>query len=469
MRLQQKKNSTILSAVIALTFLFFSSQSLAQSPGSFADLVEEYGPAVVNIYTTQTVETPLHQFPFSDNPDIPEFFKRFFDHPGMNDNRPPRKQKRTSLGSGIITSKNGYILTNHHVIRDAEEINVRFANHREFTAEVIGTDKKSDLALIKVEPAEELPYVTFGDSDKLRVGDWVVAIGNPFGLEQTVTAGIVSGKGRTLGSSSYENFIQTDASINPGNSGGPLLTPKGELVGINTAIYSRTGGNIGIGFAVPANIAKFVIEQLKENGEVIRGWLGVMIQPVDQEIANQFELKEPKGALVGEVLSDSPAGKAGIKAGDIIIEFNGHDIEEMRMLPNRVAQTPVGKTAEVVVIRDGKRKSLPVKIGKLEDEGMSREAETRTTKLGMSVQELTPELAESLNVEKSEGVIITDVDQSSTAYMAGLRRGDIILEVNRVEVKSLEDFSKAIEEGDKSVLLMIKRDSHTRFVVIRQN
>lgn len=468
MYMNQRKIS-IMCVVTVMAFLLISSQSLASRPGSFADLVDEYGPSVVNIYTTQTVETPMHQFPFSEDSDIPEFFKRFFDHPDLKDKKPPRKHKRTSLGSGVITSKDGYILTNHHVIKNADEINVRFADHREFTAEIIGMDKKSDLALIKIESDEELPAVTFGDSDSLRVGDWVVAIGNPFGLEQTVTAGIVSGMGRTLGSSSYENFIQTDASINPGNSGGPLLTPEGELVGINTAIYSQTGGNIGIGFAVPANITKFVVKQLKENGEVTRGWLGVMIQPVDQDIADQFGLDEPRGALVGQVIADSPADKAGIKSGDIITDFNGHKIEEMRMLPNRVAQTPVGKTARMTVVRDGKKKDLQIKIGKLEDKEMSREAETRTTRLGMSVQELTPELAESLNVDESEGVIITDVKRGSTAHMAGLRRGDVILEANRKELNNLKDFSKAIEEGGKSILLLVKRGNHTRFVVIRQN
>ncbi|MFP3983810.1 MAG: DegQ family serine endoprotease [Desulfurivibrionaceae bacterium] len=441
---------------------------MASKPGSFADLVDKYGPTVVNVYTTQTVETPLHQFPFPEHSEVPEFFKRFFDQPDLQKKKPPRKQKRTSLGSGVITSKDGYILTNHHVIKNADEVNVRFNDHREYTAEIIGMDKKSDLALIKIEPDEELQAVNFGDSDKLRVGDWVVAIGNPFGLEQTVTAGIVSGKGRTLGASSYENLIQTDASINPGNSGGPLFTPDGEMVGVNTAIYSRTGGNIGIGFAVPINTAKHVSKQLKEHGEVIRGWLGVMIQPVDQEMANQFGLDEPKGALVGEVVSGSPADEAGIKAGDIITGFNGQEIKEMRMLPNKVAQTPVGKDAQVTVYRDGKKERFTVTIAKLEDQEMGREATTRTTQLGMSVQELTPELAESLNVDETEGVIITDVNSGSTAYLAGLRRGDIILEANRKEVNNLKDFSKAIEDSGKSVLLLIKRDNRTRFVVIRQ-
>ncbi|MFO7761462.1 MAG: DegQ family serine endoprotease [Thermodesulfobacteriota bacterium] len=458
-----------MTILTGLTFLFISSQSLAARLSSFADLVDKYGPTVVNIYTTQTVETPLHQFPFPEHSEIPEFFKHFFDYPDLNGKKRSRKHKRTSLGSGVIISKDGYIMTNHHVIENADEVHVRFADHRELNAEIIGTDKKSDLALIKIEPDEELPAVTFGNSDNLRVGDWVVAIGNPFGLEQTVTAGIVSGKGRTLGANSYENFIQTDASINPGNSGGPLFTPEGEMVGINTAIYSRTGGNIGIGFAVPVNNAKYVVEQLKEHHEVIRGWLGVMIQTVNQDIADQFGLQEPKGALVGEVVSGSPADKAGIKPGDIITCFNGHEIEEMRTLPNKVAQTPVGKDVQITVFRDGKEKKFSVTVGKLEDKELSREAETKTTEMGLSLQKLTPELAQSLNVDETEGIIITDVKRGSTGHLAGLRRGDIILEINRKEVKNLKDFSKAIEESGGSILMLIKRDDHTRFVVIRQN
>lgn len=468
MRDSKQKKFTLLTVLTGLFFLFMGSQAMASRPGSFADLVDEYGPTVVNVYTTQTVETPLHQFPFPEQSEIPEFFKRFFDQPELQKKQPPRKQKRTSLGSGVITSKDGYILTNHHVIKNADEVHVRFNDHKEYTAEVIGMDKKSDLALIKIEPEEELQAVTFGDSDKLRVGDWVVAIGNPFGLEQTVTAGIVSGKSRTLGASSYENFIQTDASINPGNSGGPLFTPDGEMVGVNTAIYSRTGGNIGIGFAVPVNIAKHVSKQLKEHGEVIRGWLGVMIQPVDQEMANQFGLEEPKGALVGEVVPGSPADEAGIKAGDIITGFNGHEIKEMQVLPNKVGRTPIGKEVQVTVYRDGERKKFPVTIAKLEDQETGREAETQTTQLGMSVQEITPELAKSLDAEETEGVIITDVKRGSTAQLAGLRQGDIILEANRNKVNNLKDFNKAIEDSDKSILLLIKRDKHTRFVVIRR-
>jgi serine protease Do len=324
--------------------------------------------------------------------------------------------------------------------------------------------------MIKIDPKKPLPYASFGDSDELRVGDWVVAIGNPFGFEQTVTAGIVSAKGRTLGGGSYQNFIQTDASINPGNSGGPLFNLKGEMVGINTAIYSRNGGNIGIGFAIPVNMAKNVIAQLKETGKVTRGWLGVMIQHVNQEIAEQFGLERPFGALVGEVSPDSPAEKGGIKAGDVIIEYMGKEVKQMEMLPAMVGQTAIGTEAEVVIFRNGKKKELTITIGKLEEGDLTPEAEEETSQLGMTVQELTPELSKSLKIEEESGVIIAGVEQGSPAAQAGLRRGDIIIEVNRQEIATLKDYSAAIgdpEEKGSSVLFLVKRNKRTRFVVIK--
>jgi serine protease Do len=458
--------------VLTGIFIFMLvTAAYAARPDSFADLVEDHGPTVVNIYTTQTVESPaIHQFPFYDHPGVPDFFKHFFDAPpGHQGKQPKRKRKRTSLGSGVITSDDGYILTNNHVIEDADEINVLFANNEEYSAKIIGRDEKTDLALIKIEPKKPLQYVTFGDSDTLRVGDWVVAIGNPFGFEQTVTAGIVSAKGRTLGGGSYQNFIQTDASINPGNSGGPLFNLKGEMVGVNTAIYSRNGGNIGIGFAIPVNMATNVISQLKETGKVTRGWLGVMIQHVNQEIAEQFGLERPIGALVGEVSPDSPAEKGGIKAGDIIVEYMGKEVTEMEMLPAMVGQTAVDTKAQVIVFRDGKEKELTITIGQLKEDDLTKEAEEETSQLGMTVQELTPELSKSLKMEEESGVIISSVEQGSPAAQAGLRRGDIILEVNRQEIATIKDYSAAMGDlGEKgSVLFLIKRDKHTRFVVIK--
>jgi serine protease Do len=399
-------------AVISVALTLFSTRiANSSAPPDFADLAEKLSPTVVNIYTTQTVEVSSspHQFFFPDQMEIPEPFRRFFGMPDMPPEQqvPKREMKRTSLGSGVIFTADGYIITNNHVVEDADEINVTLHTFEEYKATIVGRDPKSDLALIKIESKTDLPYVTFGDSDQLRVGEWVLAIGNPFGLQKTVTAGIISAKGRAIHNESYGNFIQTDASINPGNSGGPLFNLKGEMVGVNTAIFSRTGGNIGIGFAIPVNMAKNVLAQLKEHGKVTRGWLGVMIQQVTPDLADNFGLDRPIGALVGQVVPDSPAEKAGLKAGDVIIEYNGKEVSQMSMLPAMVANTSVGEKAKLVLIRDGKKQNLTVEIGKLEDEEVVvADAETGTSKkLGMSVQELTPKIAESLGIEETQSVI----------------------------------------------------------------
>ena len=439
----------------------------------FADLAEKLSPTVVNIYTTQTVEVSSspHQFFFPDDMDIPEPFKRFFGLPERPDEQAPKREmKRTSLGSGVIVTADGYILTNNHVVEDADEINVTLSTFEEYEAKIIGRDPKSDLALIKIEPKADLQYVTFGNSEKLRVGEWVLAIGNPFGLQQTVTSGIVSAKGRSINSQSYGNFIQTDASINPGNSGGPLFNLDGEMVGVNTAIFSRTGGNIGIGFAIPVNMAKNVFAQLKDHGKVTRGWLGVMIQQVTSELAENFGLDRPIGALVGQVIADSPAEKAGLKPGDVIIEYNGKEISQMSMLPALVANTDVESKAKLIIIRDGNKQSITVEIGKLEDEEqLVADDETGTSKkLGITVQELTPKLAESLGIEQTQGLIVTDISAGSAAAEAGILRGDIILEINRDKVEKIGEYKNALREAEKkeNILLLIKRDEHTRFVVI---
>jgi serine protease Do len=464
-----------LSPQVIKTCIFFSllilllgtTTSFASRPDSFADLAEELSPMVVNISTTQTVKTKIMpQFPFN-NKELPDMFRRFFNmphHPQMRQ----RKQRINSLGSGVIISKDGYIITNNHVVAEAEKINIRFANHEEVEAKIIGRDPKTDLALLKIEIDHDLEYVQFGDSDSLRVGDWVIAIGNPFGLEQTVTAGIVSAKGRRIGGTVYENFIQTDASINPGNSGGPLFDINGKMVGVNTAIFSRSGGNIGIGFAIPVNMAKNVVKQLKEDGKVTRGWLGVMIQKVDQELADEFSMEHPIGALVGEVAADSPAEKAGIKPGDIIVEYEGREITEMNMLPNLVAQTAVGEKVEIVLIRDGKRKEIKVKIAKLKEDELAWAGDEIESKLGMTVQELTPELAKSLDIEDTDGLIIAGINPGSPAASAGLRRGDIVLEINRQPIDDLTSYAKIIKQNKgKRILFLIKRNDHTRFVVVK--
>jgi len=469
------------SLLIALFFLLTVSGSLifmpewtaAAGPETFAELAEKQGPTVVNIYTTQTVKAPsnLHQFLFPDDRDIPEQFRRFFDLPFGHEKVPQREFKRTSLGSGVIASADGYILTNNHVVKDADKINVRLSTFEEYEATIIGRDAKTDLALIKIEPKKPLPAVTFGDSDKLRVGDWVMAIGNPFGLEQTVTAGIVSAKGRSIGNETYGNFIQTDASINPGNSGGALFNLKGEMVGVNTAIFSQSGGNIGIGFAIPVNMAKNVISQLKEHGKVVRGWLGVMIQQVTPELAKNFGLERPIGALVGEVAPDSPAAAAGIKAGDVILQYRGKEVSQMSMLPAMVAQTPVGSEVKVVLMRDGKEKTVPVTIGAMKDEEEIASAGESDIGMvfGLTVQEITPELAESLNIEGEKGLIIANVEPDSAADEADLKRGDIILEINRESVTETDRYNEIIQEAKQkggSLLLLIERDKHTRFVVL---
>ena len=444
------------------------SRATSSPPETFADLAEKLSPTVVNIYTTQTVKVSRSPHDLLNDQDIPEPLRRFFSLPAPNGQaQPPREQKRTSLGSGVIISKDGYIVTNNHVVKNADTINVRLTNFEEYDAKIIGRDPKTDLALLKIAPKNSLPATAFGDSDKLRVGDWVMAIGNTFGFEQTVTAGIVSGKGRSLGNGPYDSFIQTDASINPGNSGGPLFNLKGEMVGINSAIYSRTGGNIGIGFAIPAQIANNVINQIKEHGSVVRGWLGVVIQPVTPELASQFKMERPIGALVGEVAPGSPADKAGIKPGDVIVEFNGKEISQVGMLPNVVAETPVGSRAEITLYRKGALKKLPIIIAKLDEEQIaaSEPAEALNKRLGLGVQDLTPEIAAALRITDKQGVLITGVDPNSPAAEAGLRKGDLILEFNQKPVRGTKDFLNEVKKlkAKSMVSFFIKREGRTRF------
>ena len=477
-----KKSSGFLVAVLFLIAGFFavslSQEARAASglPDSFADLVEKSERTVVNIYTKQVVKlkNSPNEFFFHGPNELSDLFKYFFEFPGFQGNAPSpeREIKKTSLGSGVIISSDGYIVTNNHVVQNAEEIHVRSSEHEEYLAKIIGRDPKTDVALIKIETDRPLPYAEFGDSDKLRVGDWVIAIGNPFGFEQTVTAGIVSGKGRSIGHGPYENFIQTDASINPGNSGGPLFNTAGKMVGINTAIFSRNGGNMGIGFAIPINMANNVVSQLKEHGKVIRGWLGVLIQNVTPDLAAQFGLDKPIGALVGKVTEDGPADKAGIKQGDIIIEYQGREVSRMSLLPSMVAQTVVGSDAELVVIRKGKKKKITVTIGKLkEDDVIAGSSESKVEQgLGLTVQELTPELAESMELDESTGLLVADIEPGTPAFEAGLRRGDVILEVDRTPVKDMKDFNKAMENlrEKSSILFLLRRDVFTRFVVLKK-
>jgi serine protease Do len=428
------------------------------TPGSFSKLAKKASPSVVNISAVK-VRAPLRFH--SDDP-FKEFFERFFGQ------QFPKSFKQKSLGTGFIIDKEGHILTNNHVVEGTEEIKVKLDDNREFEAKIIGRDPKTDLALIRIQADRDVTPLPLGDSDALEVGDWVVAIGNPFALGHTVTAGIVSAKYRRIGPGSYDNFIQTDASINPGNSGGPLLNTDGRVVGINTAIFTRSGGSIGIGFAIPVNMAKELLPQLKK-GKVVRGWLGVMIQTITADLKDKLGLKEQKGALVADVVKGGPAEKAGIKRGDVIVSFDGKEIREMRQLPRIVGATRVGKTVEVEVIRGGSKKTFEVKIGELKEREEPEEPRVSKPNLGMIVEELTPQLARNLGLSRKSGLVVVRVEPGSPAEEADLRPRDIILEIDQVPVKNMGDFQKKMEaykKGD-TILFVIEREGTTQYRTLR--
>jgi len=354
------------------------------------------------------------------------------------------------------------------VVEKTDEIRVTLADKKEFNAEIIGRDPKTDLALIRIKTDEPLTPLPLGNSDQLEVGDWVVAIGNPFGLDHTVTAGIVSAKYRHIGAGSYDNFIQTDASINPGNSGGPLLSTAGEVVGINSAIYSQSGGSIGIGFAIPVNMAKDLLPQLKK-GKVIRGWLGVMIQKITPELRDKLNLKSDKGALVADVTPGGPAEKAGVKRGDVITFFDGKKVREMADLPYMVASTPIGKVVEVEVVRKGKPRKVQVEIAKMEEEKGDGPVPEEASNLGMSVEELTPEIAKRFDLSDERGLIVVNVESNSPASEAGIRKGDIILEIEQEVIQSLKDYRKRLKKTKKgdTLLFLIKRGGNTLYLTLK--
>ncbi|MBI5642714.1 MAG: DegQ family serine endoprotease [Deltaproteobacteria bacterium] len=447
------------------------SEAVVSVPKDFVDLARKLSPIVVNISTTQVMkERPMMPFPEFKGP-FDDFFgddpNKFFD------NHPNKEFKRQSLGSGFIINKEGYILTNFHVIENATEIIVTLSSDKkDYKAKVIGQDQKLDIALIKIKADGDLPVATIGNSDDIQIGEWVVAIGNPFGLGGSVTAGIVSQKGRVIGAGPYDNFIQTDASINPGNSGGPLFNTKGEVVGLNTAIIA---GGQGIGFATPINMAKEVLLQLKEQGKVTRGWIGVSIQELTPELAKSFGLKDSKGVLISSVNPGDPADKAGLKAGDIVTAFDGKPIAEISDLPRTVASTAPGKSVEVRVVRDGLEKTLFVKVGtKAEEEpqdktqGEDKES-TQDKKLGLSVQPITPDVAKRLGITDTEGVIVSSVKPDSPTATAGIRRGDVIKEIDRKPVKNVRDYSKAVKEAEKNdvALFLIMRGNNTIYIVVK--
>ncbi|MDP2605905.1 MAG: DegQ family serine endoprotease, partial [Deltaproteobacteria bacterium] len=407
-----------------------------------------------------------HEFssPFGDEDPFNDFWRRFFGGPA-----PRGPQRQRSLGSGFIIDGDGSILTNNHVVENAQKIVVKLAaDDQEYEAKVIGRDTKTDIAVIKINAKTNLPAATLGDSDRLEVGEWVVAIGNPFGLDSTVTSGIVSAKGRHIGQGPYDNFIQTDASINPGNSGGPLINLRGEVIGINTAIFSRTGGNMGIGFAIPINLVKEVLPQLRGKGKVTRGFLGVLIQKVTPEIAESLGMDRGHGALVANVTKDGPADKAGVKVGDVIVEFDGKEVKDSSDLPIIVARTPVDKRTRMKVLRDKKEVTLTVAVGELKDEEVVASAPEKG-ELGLSVQRLTPQMAESLGLDKTEGVVVTAVEPGSAADEAGIRRGDVLMEVDRKTIRSLDEYKKAIAgiRKGRGVLFLVRRGESTLFLALK--
>lgn len=430
-------------------------------PESFAGLVKRLSGAVVNINTSRRIRLPEDhpdiEGPGLDRRDPHDFFDRFF---GGRE----RDFNQRSLGSGVVINPDGFIVTNHHVVEGTDAIQVRLSTGKQYRAEIIGTDPKTDLALIRVRAEAALPVVPLGDSDALEVGDWVVAIGNPFGFDHSVTAGIVSGKGRVLGAGPYDDYIQTDAAINPGNSGGPLFNLRGEVVGINTAVIPQSR----IGFAIPSNMAKGILLQLRARGRVTRGWLGVVVQQVTPEAAESFGLKEPQGALVAEVTPGSPAERAGIRRGDVIVRFGGKPVLEVRDLPRLVAETPVGTEAEVAIQRSGKLAVVRIRVGELQEERLAR-AHPPRPESGLTVEDLTPELAKGLGVPEGQGVAVARVLPRSPAEDAGLRRGDVILEVDRKPVKDREAFEAAVRRpsGGKSLLFLVRRGETTRYIAMQ--
>ena len=451
----------------------------------FVEIAKKQNPAVVNVSTKSKAPAPSarapRRAPRRPGPGTPpdqykEFFDRFFGDKG-------KKKPSRGMGSGFFIDAEGYLLTNHHVVDGADEITVTLREHndkteKEYTAELVGKDSKTDIALLKVKRDNgdntKFPFLEMGDSDRLEVGEWVVAIGNPFGLSHTVTVGVVSAKNRVIGAGPYDEYIQTDASINPGNSGGPLMNIKGQVIGINTAIISgNSGGNVGIGFAMPINIAKGILADLKSKGSVTRGWLGVMIQKITPDLAKSFGLKDSEGALVGDVIPNSPASRAGILRGDVIVKFNGQVVKTMEELPKIVANTRPGESVPVEVIRDGHSKTVNVSIAVLKDEDPKVAA--AKDPLGIHVQDITPELAKTLKLESTEGVLVAEVAPDEPGAEAGVRRGDVISQVginsatNTQPVRNQGDYHRLVDsakEGD-TILLLVKRGGTTIYIAIK--
>ncbi len=460
--------------ISTLLVLSFQAKSFSKGvPSSFADLAEKLMPSVVNISTTTTIKTQSNPFPFQFPPGSPfeDMFKEF----GV-----PQERQSSALGSGFIIDEKGIVVTNNHVIQDAEDIIIRVNGDKEFKAKVIGSDPLSDIAILQLETNEKFTPVKFGNSDNSRIGDWVIAIGNPFGLGGTVTSGIISARNRSIGLSRYEDYIQTDASINSGNSGGPLFDMNGDVVGINTAILGRSG-SIGIGFAIPSNSAKIVIDQLIEFGETKRGWLGVRIQDVTKEIAEVEKLDEPRGALVASVAENSPSDKAGVKSGDIILEFNGEKIKVMKELPMIVARTEVGKKVKVKIWRDKKEITKTITLGRLETSEdfkvageKAKPKETRIERLKITVRELTKEDVKNKNLpNQTSGLVITQIENDSP-LMKSLDVDSVILEAQKKKIRSINDLNQALNQvmktNEKTLLLVIlNSQNQKRYIGVKLN
>jgi len=448
-------------------------ESLKQTGLAFRSVAKKVSPAVVFIKVEKEVTTQgstEHFSPFG-SPFNDEFFRRFFGAPPQfqQPHRTPKKRQEVGQGSGFLMTPDGYILTNNHVVGGADRVQVQMLDGREYEAEIVGTDPGSDLAVIKINESD-LPFLKLGNSESLEVGDWVLAIGNPFGLSHTLTAGVVSAKGRSgIGLNDYEDFIQTDAAINPGNSGGPLVNLDGEVVGINTAIFSRSGGYMGIGFAIPVNMAKDIRSQLIEYGEVRRGRLGVYIQDMTKDLADSFGLKTAAGILITQVVDGSPAEDAGLEQGDVILKIENDNVDNVASFRNRVALTAPGTKVNLVILRDGDRKNVKVKIGQLDpDNSPLTGRQSDLHDIGMSLQQLTPELAERFGYSGERGVLVAGVESGSLADRAGIKPGSLILEINRQEVSSVADARKLLGAGKgKNQLLLVKHGQGTRYVALK--
>jgi len=447
-------------------------ESLRETGKAFRSVAKRVSPAVVFIKVEKEVTqsgmggNPLEGTPFGD-----EFFRRFFGQmPQQRSPHKPQKHRSMGQGSGFIISADGYIMTNNHVVGDADKVSVQLLDGREYDAKIIGTDPPSDVALIKIEADEKLPFLPLGNSDSLEVGDWVLAFGNPFGLSHTLTAGIVSAKGRSgIGLNDFENFIQTDAAINPGNSGGPLVNLDGEVIGMNSAIFTRSGGYMGIGFAIPINMATNIYQQLVKHGSVTRGRLGILIQDLNKELAESFDIDQREGILIAQVMEDSPAEKSGLEQGDIILKLNGEKVDQVAKFRNQIAMTRPGTKVDIVVLRDGHKKTIKAKIGTMKTDKKGHPvASDALPELGMTLQPLTPELAEQFGYDGVHGVLVTDVEPGSLAARAGIQRGCLIEEVNRQTVKTPQQVKKMIKNSKKkTILLLVREGGNSRYLALK--